>query len=166
VPPGSGPRHMAFHPILPMAYVLSEMASTVTAFKLDSSIGYLANPPLQSISTLPEGFTGFNKAAEIHVEPEGKWLFASNRGYDTNTIAVYEIDADLTLTFSGRYPYGGSFPRGMELSPEGDIIVVGGQDSNNIVTMRFDRNTGNLAPTGFKLINIATPITFAFVLHQ
>jgi len=160
---------MAFHPNLPIAYVLSEMASTVTAYKLDSSIGYLVQPALQSISTLPQGFNGFNKAAEIHVEPEGKWLFASNRGYEyppSNTVAVYSIGSDGTLTFSGRYPYGGTFPRGMELAPEGDIVVVGGQDTNNIVTMKFDRTTGNLTPTGSNLKNIATPITFAFLLQQ
>jgi len=164
--PGAGPRHMAFHPTLSVAYVLSEMGSTVTAYKLDSSLGRLSVPPLQNIATLPQGFNGFSKAAEIRVEPSGKWLFASNRGYaaPTNSITVYEIAADSgMLTERGRYPYGGTFPRGMELSPEGDVLVVGGQDTNNVVTLKFDKNTGMLTPTGSVLTNIASPVTFAFV---
>jgi len=164
--PGAGPRHMAFHPNLPIAYVLSEMGSSITTYKLDSNVGYLAVPALQNISTLPSSFTGFNKAAEIHVHASGKWLFASNRGYmsPSNSIAVYQIDAATgILTLQGRYPSGGTFPRGMELSPEGDILVVGGQDTMNIATLKFDPMSGTLSPVD-NLANIATPITFAFVL--
>jgi len=164
--PGSGPRHMAFHPTLPFAYVLSEMASTITVFRLDSTQGQLVMPPLQTLKTLPNDFTGFNKAAEVLIEPGGKWLFASNRGYasPSNSIAVFEINSSTgLLTPSGRYPSGGKFPRGVELTPEGDVLVVGGQDTNNIVTMKIDKITGSLTPTGSQLDNIATPVTFAFV---
>jgi len=166
VNPGAGPRHMAFHPRLPIAYVVSEMGSTITTFTLDSARGQLVMPPLQTSKTLPDDFTGFSKAAEVHVEPDGKWLFASNRGYaaPSNSITVFEIDAVTgTLTQRGRYPSGGTFPRGMELAPEGDVLVVGGQDTNNVVTMKFDKNTGVLTPTGSELKNIATPVTFAFI---
>jgi len=164
--PGAGPRHMAFHPVLPLAYVLSEMGSTVTAYQLDSKVGHLMTPPLQNIATLPADFKGFSKAAEIHVEPSGRWLFASNRGFSapTNSITVFEIDQSTgMLTERGRYPSGGTFPRGMELSPSGDILVVGSQDTNNVVTMKFDRSTGILTPTGSVLLNIASPVTFAFI---
>jgi len=163
---GAGPRHMAFHPTLPVAYVLSEMGSTITTYKLDSTIGYLTMPALQNAKTLPDNFSGFSKAAEVHVEPNGKWLFASNRGYQSpsNSITVFQVDPITgTLTLNGRYPSGGTFPRGMELSPDSDILVVGGQDTNNIVTMKFDSQTGILTPTGYALTNIASPVTFAFV---
>jgi len=166
LPPGSGPRHMAFHPTLAIAYVISEMGSSITTFKLDSATGDLTMPALQLVKTLPPDFTGFSKGAEVHVERSGRWLFASNRGYvsPSNSITVFEIDPQMgTLTERGRYPSGGTFPRGMELSPEGDILVVGGQDTNNVVTFKFDRLTGILTQTAFQLSNIATPVTFAFV---
>jgi len=165
LPPGAGPRHMAFHPTLPIAYVLSEMGSTITTFTYDSSRGHLIMPSLQTIKTIPTNFTGFNKAAEVVAHPSGKWLFASNRGYTSpsNTITVYSIAADSgLLTVKNSYSSGGTFPRGVVLAPEGDILIVGGQDTNNVVTMKFDPNTGSLTPTG-SLVNIATPVTFAFV---
>jgi len=165
--PGSGPRHMAFHPTLPYAYVLSEMGGTVTVYSLNSDLGELVMPSLQTVHTIPVDFNGFNKAAEILIEPTGQWLLASNRGFaspPSNTIVVYEISAETgLLTQRGTYSSGGKFPRGVELSPEGDILVSGGQDSNNVATFRLDRTSGILTWTGFNLTNIATPITFAFV---
>jgi len=163
--PGAGPRHMAFHPTLPLAFVLSEMGSTISTFKLDSTVGQLLLPPLQTIKTLPQDFTGFSKAAEVLVDPSGKWLLASNRGFDTpsNSITVFEISAATSLVERGRFSYGGKFPRGVALDPEGKTLIVGGQDSNNIVSMKFDVTTGVLTPSGFNLQNIATPVAFEFV---
>jgi len=166
LPPGSGPRHMAFHPTLPNAYLISEMASTVTVYTLNSDLGQLVMPALQIVHTLPPDFNGFNKAAEILIDPTGRWLLASNRGFaspPSNTIVVYEISAESgLLTQRGTYSSGGKFPRGVELSPEGDILVSGGQDSNNVATLRLDRTSGIVTQTD-NLTNIATPITFAFV---
>jgi len=159
--PGGGPRHMAFHPTLSTAYVVSEMGSTITTFTLDSPTGHLNI--LQTIKTINS--TGFNKAAEVIIHSSGKWLFTSNRGYTSpsNTIVVYSIASDSgLLTESGSFSYGGTFPRGMELSPDGDFLIVGGQDTNNVVSMKFDPSTGSLTPVGV-LGNIATPVTFAFV---
>jgi len=163
--PGGGPRHMAFHPRLPLAYVLLEMGSAINVLPLNSFTGSMPVPPLQIVSTLPANFTGFNKAAEVIVHPLGEWLFASNRGYTapSNSITVYSIDRLGLLKEQGRYPSGGSFPRGVVLSPEGDILIAGGQDSNNVVSFAFDRLTGVLTPTGSQLSGIATPVAFAFV---
>jgi len=164
---GAGPRHMAFHPTLDLAYILSEMGSTISTYKLDSKSGHLEDL-LQTSHTLPTNFTGFSKAAEVVVDPTGKWLLASNRGFDfpTNSITVYEISSDGMLTERGRYPSGGTFPRGVVLDPEGVIAIVGGQDTNNIVTMKLDATTGVLTPTGYSLKDIATPVTFAFIPQE
>jgi 6-phosphogluconolactonase len=166
LPPGSGPRHMAFHPSKPVAYVLSEMGGTVTVFTYYSTTGQLAMPSLQTVHTIPVDFNGFNKAAEVLIDSTGRWLLASNRGFaspPSNSIVVYEIGMSGLLTQRGSYSSGGKFPRGVELSPEGGILVVGGQDSNNVATFRLDGTTGVLMPTGYNLTNIATPITFAFI---
>jgi len=163
--PGGGPRHMAFHPTLAITYVVSEMGSTISVLRLDSTTGAMAVPPLQVISTIPADFTGFNKAAEVVVHPSGNWLFASNRGLvaPSNSITVYKVDGTGLLTVAGRYPSGGRTPRGVALSPEGTILICGGQDSNNVASFSFDSTSGVLTPTGFSLGNVATPVAFAFV---
>jgi 6-phosphogluconolactonase len=167
LPPGSGPRHMAFHPTLPVAYVISEMGGTITVYSYLSTLGELVMPPLQMVHTIPVDFNGFNKAAEILIDSSGRWLVASNRGFaspPSNSIVVYEIATSSgLLTQQASYSSGGKFPRGVELSPTGGILVVGGQDSNNVATFRLNGNTGVLTPTGYNLTNIATPITFAFI---
>ncbi|HEY5311979.1 MAG TPA: beta-propeller fold lactonase family protein, partial [Pirellulales bacterium] len=89
VAPGSGPRHFAFHPDGKHAYVINEMASTVTAFDYDPKSGRLSE--LQTISTLPSNFQGSNTTAEVQVHPSGKFLYGSNRGH--NSIAVFQIDS-------------------------------------------------------------------------
>jgi len=159
---------MAFHPTLDVAYVLSEMGSTISTYRLDSKSGHLSDSPLQTLHTLPTDFNGFSKAAEVVVDPKGKWLLASNRGFafPTNSITVYEISSDGMLTERGRYPSGGSFPRGLVLDPSGMIAIVGGQDTDNIVTMKLDTTTGVLTPTGYSLKDIATPVTFAFIPQE
>ena len=111
--PGSGPRHLAFTPDGNFAYVLAEMGSTITAFAFDSSKGVLRK--LQTLSTLPKGFKGQNDAAEIAVSPSGKFVYASNRGDDS--IAVFAIGADGSLTLVERTPTQGKTPRGFAIDP-------------------------------------------------
>jgi len=166
--PGAGPRHMAFHPTLSVAYVLSEMGSTITVFKLDENSGSLQLPPLQTLKTLPADFTGFSKAAEVIIHPSGSWLLASNRGpvSPSNSIAVFRVGVDGLLLPHLRFPSGGSFPRGVVLSREGDTLITGGQDSNNVASFKFDSISGILTPTGSQLLNVATPVAFAFVPQQ
>lgn len=86
---GSGPRHLAFHPNGENVFVINEINSTITAFHYDGDLGILK--PLQTLSTLPQGFTGDNSGAEVQVHPSGKFLYGSNRGH--NSIAVFAIDA-------------------------------------------------------------------------
>ena len=145
--PGSGPRHLAFHPSSPYAYVISEMLCTVTAFRYDPDRGSLT--PIQTVSTLPDGqqvLPSFS-TAEIEVHPSGRFLYGSNRGHDT--IAVFAIDqATGTLTPIQHQPTQGKTPRGFGIDPTGRYLLVGNQDSDSVVGFRIDPDTGRLSPTG------------------
>lgn len=141
---GAGPRHIAFHPTLDVAYVIAEKASTITAYAFDPNAGTLS--PTQTISTLPSGFSGTNTAAEIHVHPSGKWLFASNRGADD--IAVFSLDSGGAMTVHGFTPSGGTTPRDFSLDPSGSLLYAANQGTGNVVPFRFDASSGTLTSLG------------------
>jgi 6-phosphogluconolactonase len=154
---GSGPRHFAFHPNGSFAYSLSEMGSLVTAFAYDRSTGTLKS--LQTISTLPKDFTGTNNSAEIEVHPNGKFLYASNRGHDS--IAVFTIDPrNHALTLVENVPTQGKMPRNFAIDPTGAFLLAANQNTNNIVIFRIDQATGRLTPTGD---NITAPVPVCLV---
>lgn len=143
--PGAGPRHLAFHPDGRYAYVINEIASTVTAFAYDPERGTLAN--LQTVSTVPEGAPASNSTAEVVVHPSGKFLYGSNRGHDS--IAIFTIDpATGRLTPAGHQPTGGKTPRNFWVDPTGAFLLAENQQSNTIVVFRIDPQTGALQPTG------------------
>jgi 6-phosphogluconolactonase len=145
IAPGSGPRHVKFHPNGKWVYLISEIASTVTAFNWDSTNGALGQ--FQTISTLPENFKGVNTAAEIMIHPDGKFLYASNRG--DNSLAVFAIDqTNGTLTPIEHVPSVGKTPRNFAFDPTGKWILCSNQDSNFAVVFRVDENTGKLTQAG------------------
>jgi len=157
--PGAGPRHVAFTPEQKFAYAINELQSSVTAFSYDTRRGVLK--PFQTISTLPEGFTGTNHAAEIHVDPEGRFLYASNRGHDS--IALFAIDRSTgRLTPRGHFPSGGKTPRNFALDPTGSRLLVANQDSGNIVVFRIDAASGRLIGTS-EVANVASAVCLIFV---
>ena len=157
--PGGGPRHFAFHPNGKFGYVLDEMGSTVSAFSYDSAGGVLH--PLQTISSLPNGFAGQDDAAEIEVHPSGKFLYASNRGHDS--IAVFAIDQKQgTLTPIEYVPTKGASPRNFAIDPTGKLMLAENEKSDNIVVFRIDPETGRLTPTG-KVLEISQPVCVKFV---
>jgi 6-phosphogluconolactonase len=159
---GAGPRHIAFHPNGKVLYVIDELASTVAVFSFDPSKGTLHL--LQSLSTLPSGFSGNNDTAEIHVHPNGKFLFASNRGHDS--IAVFSIDQKTgTLTVVDHFSTQGKTPRNFELDPTGTRLLVANQDSDNIVLFNIDLQTGHLTATG-QLLKVPSPVSLRFVAAQ
>ena len=159
---GAGPRHVAFHPNGKVLYAIDELASTVTVFSFDPSKGTLHL--LQSLSTLPSGFTGNNDTAEIHVHPNGKFLFASNRGHDS--IALFSIDQKTgTLTVVDHFSTQGKTPRNFELDPTGTRLLVANQDSDNIVFFNIDVQTGHLTATGRQL-KAPSPVSLRFVTEQ
>ncbi len=156
---GAGPRHFALHPSGKFAYVVTEMHSSVTAFSADLSAGTFH--PIQTISTLPKGFTGRNDDAEIEVHPSGKFLYASNRGHDS--IAVFAIDGKKgTLTPVEDTPTQGKEPRHFAIDPTGAYLFAENQKSDNIVVFRIDQKTGRLTPGG-QTLEVATPVCVKFL---
>ena len=156
---GAGPRHLAFRPDGRFAYVLNEMRSSVSAFRYDAEAGTLAD--LQTLSTLPEGFTGQNSGAEIAAHPSSKFLYASNRGHDS--IAIFRTDAASgTLTAVDRVPTQGKTPRNFAIDPSGRFLIAANQDSGTLVTFRIDQETGALAPTG-SVVKVPFAVSVAFV---
>jgi len=159
VEPGAGPRHVAFHPSGKFGYVINEMQSTFTAFAYDAAGGALHS--LQTISTLPEGFTGHNDAAEVQVSPSGKFLYASNRGHDS--IAVFAIDPTRgTLTLVEDVPTGGKIPRSFAIDPTGSFLLAANQKSDNLVVFRIDARTGRLTPTDH-ILEVEAPVCVTFL---
>ena len=157
--PGSGPRHFAFHPNGHYAYLINEMKSTVTAFDYDKQQGALKE--VQTVTTLPEGFTGENTTAEVQVHPSGKFLYGSNRGH--NSIVIYAIDAASgKLTLVGHEPTQGKTPRNFGIDPTGTYLLAANQDTDNVVVFRIDAQTGKLTPTG-QTLDIPSPVCVKFL---
>lgn len=158
---GSGPRHVALRPDGRFAYVINEMACTITAFGVDQRNGGLTQ--LQTITTLPSGqerARGYS-TAEIAVHPSGRFLYGSNRGHDS--IAVFAIEpAAGTLTPVEHEPTQGSTPRGFGIEPSGAWLLVGNQRSDSVVVFRIDAKTGALGPTD-QQVAVGSPVSVEFV---
>ncbi len=124
----------------------------------DGSRGVLHK--LNTITTLPKGFSGSNDTAEIKVHPNGKFLFASNRGHDT--IAVFSIDSHTgTLTLVDHFSTQGKTPRNFEIDPTGKLLFVANQDTDNVVVFRINPDDGRLTPTG-QVLHVPAPVCLKF----
>ena len=158
-PPGSGPRHMKFHPNGKFAYVLCELQLSVTAFRYDAEAGTLQ--AMQTISTLPEHLREVPcSASEIRVHPGGRFIYAANRGHDS--IAAFSVDpASGKLTFIEREAVRGSWPRNFNLDPTAKWLLAAGRNSNTISVFRIDPQSGGLIYTQ-KTVNCPTPICITF----
>ena len=133
----SGPRHFIFHPSKDIMYLLNEKACTVNPFNFDPSRGILSGP-FQEISTLPVDFTLANSCADIHITPDGKYLYASNRGH--NSLAAFKVDpGNGTLSLIGHFPTEKT-PREFEIDPSGRFIIAAGEGSGNIALYRIQEN--------------------------
>jgi 6-phosphogluconolactonase len=159
VKPGSGPRHLAFHPSGRFVFLINEMGATITAFAYDASRGVLKE--LQTVSTLPEGSTAPKSCAEVQVHPSGRFVYGSNRGDDS--LAIFGFDAGIgKLTFVQRQPTQGKTPRHFTLDPTGQWLLAENQDSDSIVVFRVDAKTGLLSPTG-QAVSVGSPVCAVFV---
>jgi 6-phosphogluconolactonase len=157
--PGSGPRHLAFHPNGRLVYVIDELNSTVTEFAYDPDQGSLKER--ETISTLPQDFSGSNTAAEIRVHPDGTFLYGSNRGHDS--IAVFAIRGDKGIVEPVEYvSTQGKTPRTFAIDPTGKFLFAANQNSGNIVVFRIDRGTGKLTATG-SVLKVPSPVCVLFV---
>jgi 6-phosphogluconolactonase len=161
VPPGAGPRHLAFSPSGKFIYVVNEMGSTITAFAYDPLRGALSE--LQTISTLPEDFAGraSNTCAEVEVHPSGKFVYASNRGHDS--IAVFAVDAATgKLTAVEQQSTQGRVPRHFKLDPTGRWLLAANQATDAITVFAVDAATGRLKATG-QSVAVPAPMCVLFV---
>jgi len=157
LPPGAGPRQFTFHPNGKFLYVVNEIQSTLIAFTY--SAGSLKE--LQIISTLRQGFNGANTAATLQVHPNGRFLYASNRGADD--IAVYTIDPQAgTLTLVESVPAQGRTPGSFAIDPSGSWLVAANQSSDSLVLFRIDPQTGRLTSTG-QSFEVGTPSCVRFL---
>jgi 6-phosphogluconolactonase len=138
-PENTGPRHLAWHPTLPVAYVENEQGSGVTAWSFDARTGTLAPGP--TASSLPADFKGVNSGAEVKAHPSGKFLYSSNRGHDS--IAVYRLDEKGKPDTAGQEPTEKT-PRSFDLDPSGSFLYAAGEGSGKLACYRIDRETGRL----------------------
>lgn len=155
--PGAGPRHLEFHPNGKFLYISNELDSSVTACTWDAQSGQIAS--FQALSTLPQGFSGENLVADIHITPSGEYLYVSNRGH--NSLAAYKVDAQTgALTALGATSCGGDFPRNFAIDPAGKFVLVANQYSGDLVTFQLGAD-GSLAPVGEK-VTLASPVCVVF----
>ncbi|MFT5303043.1 MAG: 6-phosphogluconolactonase [Mariniblastus sp.] len=160
VPPGSGPRHMKFHPNGKYAYVLNELSLTVSVFEYGAEDASFKN--IQLIETLsPEDKDRFlNSAAEIRVHPSGKFVYSSNRGHDS--ISVFSVDPSTgKLRFVEHEAIRGACPRNFNLDPSGKWLIAAGQHSNTLALFEIDQTTGKLT-FARKSLNVQAPICVLF----
>jgi 6-phosphogluconolactonase len=163
VQPAWAPRHLAFHPNGKYLYVISEIGSKLTTYDYDAAHGTLKE--VQTISALPDGFSGESRSAEVELDRAGKFLYGSNRG-DNSIIVTAVNPKDGTLTPVEFVSTQGKTPRNFAIDPSGKYFFVGNQDSDTVVIFRVDRTTGKLTPTGQVLKDAAEPSCVLFVAAQ
>lgn len=145
--PGAGPRHLEFHPNGKWAYLMEEMSGYVTALKYNK--GTLS--VIQTINGHPADFKGTVGSADIHVSPDGKFVYCSNRG-ESNTIGIFKVNpSDGSLTLAGHQSTMGKTPRNFSIDPTGNYLLAANQNTNDVVIFRRDKMTGLLTDTGDRL---------------
>jgi 6-phosphogluconolactonase len=158
---GAGPRHIAFHPTLPLVFVTNELDSTVATLRFDAERGALS--PLNVLSTVPTGWTGTNYPADIHVAPSGRTLYVSNRGH--NSIAVFSVaESTGAVALDQVVSTEGDWPRNFSLDPTGRWLLVANQKSGSVVVFERDQKNGRLTPTRQRL-ELPSPVCLRFRAH-
>ncbi|MCO5937179.1 lactonase family protein [Mucilaginibacter sp. RB4R14] len=157
VTPGYGPRHLAFSNDKKYLYAIMEMGSAVLVYDYNNG-----KPKLkQDITLLADGFKGATGAADIHITPNGKFLYATNRG-DANDISVFSINQENgELTFIERKPTGGKGPRNFAIDPSGRFIVIAHQTSDSIIVYKIDENTGKIGQAVSR-VEVGNPVCVKF----
>lgn len=159
VEPGAGPRHFEFSPNNKYAYLMEEMTGSISAYRYKGK-GQL--DLIQNISALPPDFIGTVGSADIHVSPDGKFLYASNRG-ESNTIAIFAINQQSgELVPVGHQSTLGKTPRNFNFDPSGNFLLAANQNSDNIVIFKRDKETGLLTDTG-KKIEVGNPVCIKWI---
>ena len=152
--PGAGPRHLTFHPNGRWAYLENELGSTISALTYDAKTGTFQE--IQTQTQLPASFTGDNSGADVHISPDGRFVYTSNRG--DNSLAVFAIDGGSgRLTLVQHVSTQGKTPRNFALDPSGQVLLVANQNSDNVFTYRVDKQSGKLTPTG-QSVQVPSPM--------
>ncbi len=152
--PGSGPRHIALHPNGRYAYIISELANTITASRYDPQTGALTK--IMTAGTLPEGFKGESYCADIHLSKDGRFVYGSNRGHDS--ITIFKVDEKTgKISYTGNFSVKGAWPRNFMIDPTGNFLLVANQHSDNIVVFRIDKETGKVQDTGVE-VKVSKPV--------
>lgn len=158
--PGSGPRHLAFHPTLPIAFVLNELASTLATCAWDVQTGRLS--PLYISQTLPRDYFGESTAAAVVVSPCGQFVFTSNRNDDSVALFVFDPTA-ADIRFVDIVHAGGRTPRFMTLCPDGHSLLVANEGSDSIVIFSIEAPQDGTLRRRPESIIVASPSTVAFL---
>lgn len=158
---GSGPRHLVFGANGRFAYVTNELNASVDVYRYDD--GRLAH--IETVPMTAPGFAGKVGGGALHLSPDGRFLYATNRG-DANDIVIYAVNAaDGKLTLVGRQSSLGKTPREFAIDPSGKWLIVGNQDSDSVFVFRRDIASGRLEPNPAR-IRIDKPVDFKFVPVQ
>lgn len=151
---GAGPRHFTFGSDAERAFVINELNSTITSLRVDPKTGVLAG--IQTVSLLPEGYSGENTGADVHIHPNGKFIYGSNRGHDS--IAVYSADRKTGhLQLIQHQATLGKTPRNFAIDPSGNYLLAANQQSDSIRLFTIDRRTGMLSPAD-GLLTVTKPV--------
>jgi len=158
LPKGSGPRHLTFHSNGKFAYVINELSNSIHTLSYNAANGKLT--VVSEISTLPADFKGTSYCADIHIHPNGKYLYGSNRG--DNSIAAYRIDrATGQLSLINIESTEGEYPRNFAISPDGKFLYAANQNSNTLTHMKIDLSTGELQSKHI-VTELKTPVCIEF----
>lgn len=159
VKPGSGPRHFVFSKNAKKLYLLQELDGTVSVFNYAKGKLKL----VQETTVVADGFKGTFTAADIHISPDGKFLYATNRK-EANTITCFKILKNGQLELASRISTMGDGPRNFAIDPTGNFLLVGHQYTNNVVIFKRDKTTGALTDTG-KRIEMCSPVCLVFTVQ-
>ena len=155
---GAGPRHLTFHPNGKFAYLVNELNATLVGYRYHSEAGSFEE--LQTVPALPGDFTDENLCAAIKVSPDGKFLYASNRGHDS--IVCFRIDENTgMLTYRSHTSTGGKEPRDFAIDPTGNFLLAANQKSHTIVTFKINLESGDLSRTGHE-VALSMPVCLKF----
>lgn len=158
-PTGGGPRHLVFHPKLPIIYANNELTRTVTTYSWNSTTGEIKS--LQDLSTLPADAEAKGSNSEIVIHPNGQWLYVSNRVHDS--IATYTVNSsDGTLTFLEAFNIEAAIPRHITLDPTAQWMISGGQQNDLLTVNPVDGTTGKLKATS-QTLPVFGPACIIFV---
>ena len=153
LPRGSGCRHVDFHPNGETMYLVNEFANSLVTYRYNAENGTFAAQ--ETVTTLPQGFSGESSAADVHVHPSGRFVYVSNRpANEDGTVAAYSISKDGTLELLEHESTQGRTPRSFGILPGGTHLIVGNQDSNSISSYKIDKNTGELTLLRTNEVNV------------